>query len=140
MCLRTRPLFTEIVREAHDFRPEPGVSYIYGRSGEPRSSHVEEWASEATDIGLVEIEYASDNSFRLDNATFNLRGTEQLKQFVERSQFRYCLSRHNWSSSPRLGPIAPSGALVYCTLYASYTQSLKNTDFILRLLQARFSI
>ena len=81
MSLRTRPLFTEIVRETYDFRPDPGMSYIYGRSDEPRSSHVEDWASEATDIRLVEVEYGSDNSFRLDNATFNLRGTEQLNQF-----------------------------------------------------------
>ena len=81
MSLRIRPLFTEIVREAHDFRPEPGTSYIYGRSVEPRSSHVAEWSSEATDIHLVEIEDGSYNSFRLGNTTFNLRGTERLKQF-----------------------------------------------------------
>ena len=81
MTLRTRPLFTEIVREAHDFRPERGMSYIYGRSSEPRSSHVEEWVSEASDLRLVEIEYGSDNSFQLDDTTFHLRGMEQLKQF-----------------------------------------------------------
>ena len=81
MSLRTRPLFTEIVREARDFRPESGTSYIYGRSVEPRSSHVTDWASEAHNIHLVEIEDGSDNSFRLGNAAFNLRGTERLKRF-----------------------------------------------------------
>ena len=81
MSLRTRPLFTEIVSEVRDFRPERGTPYIYGRSVESRSTHVNEWVNEAINIRLVEIEDGSENSFRHGNATFNLRGTDRLKQF-----------------------------------------------------------
>jgi hypothetical protein len=64
MSLRNRPLPTEIVEKAADFRPTSGAAYVFGRSIEDRSGHVEEWRAAASDVSMISLDEFTASGFR----------------------------------------------------------------------------
>lgn len=63
MCLRTRPLPTSVVERAELFVPERGSVYVYARSVEDRSTHVDRWCASAAEIEFVTVEESSRSYF-----------------------------------------------------------------------------
>lgn len=113
MSLRNRPLPTRIADRARDFRPEPGSVYVFGRSIEDRSAHVDEWRGSSPDVELVVLDEFGPSEFSYGRgsgrARVGLRSLDQLTKFWTSlaSATRYLditgLPHHVWAPLLRAG-------------------------------------
>jgi len=55
MALRESPLFTDVYADTDKFCPEPHSAYIFRRSVEARSLHLDKWIRDRADVLLVDI-------------------------------------------------------------------------------------
>ena len=85
MSLRNRPLPTEIAANAKDFRPHDGSVYVFGRSIEDRSAHVDEWRSFAGDVSFARLDGFSKGDFTYhiesERGRASLRSSSNLRGF-----------------------------------------------------------
>jgi len=62
-AIKESPIFTEIYSTVHDYIPDAFGTYIYGISGEERSSHVDIWKSKIPSAKLAKIDNQTLSGF-----------------------------------------------------------------------------
>lgn len=129
MLLRNRPLPTEVVLSAADFRPDDGSVYVFGRSGEDRSEHVDEWEADAGDVKLVSLDSFTASSFEYHSPGGD--GSASLRKPSELDAFWAGLARdliylditglphHVWA------PLLRAGLETKATLRAVYAEPIE---------------
>src|SRR5258708_1403567 len=55
MALTEQPSLTDIYDHASTFVPRPGSAYVFMRSPEERSEHIDSWRAKAEDVTFVEV-------------------------------------------------------------------------------------
>lgn len=80
------PLFTQVLRDSVDFRPEPGCSYVLGISGEERSEHWSTWESNCVDVRFLRFRDTGSAQAEVitnsDTRSVLLRSTAQLTELL----------------------------------------------------------
>ena len=89
MLLRNHPIPTKLFESPERFRPSDGSLYVYSRSVEDRSEHVDSWSAQACGVTLLPINEFSRSTFTCvaegAEVTISLRGTSGLRKFWERN-------------------------------------------------------
>ena len=87
--LRNRPIPTRLFDSPGLFRPCGNSLYVYCRSTEHRSWHVDSWSAHASEVALLSIEEFSRSAFSYvaegKVESISLRGSTGLKNFWERN-------------------------------------------------------
>ena len=82
-----RPVFTRILANVAELRPEPGSLYVSGVSGEERSRHTQQWRAECDKVCfgdvVSETPYEASVEVEGDRWTFGLRGVRGIGRFLE---------------------------------------------------------
>ncbi len=85
MAVRDLPLFTDVYDNVGAFSPHPGSAYVFRRSVEARSLHVDSWAGTIRNVSLVSIEAEEKTSIDVglggSTITVKLRSELQLIEF-----------------------------------------------------------
>ena len=88
MSLRNQPIPTKLIVDPEQFRPSDDSLYIYGRSSEYRSNHVDSWRSRVRSVRLLSIEKFTRSTFGYSTKSrvkvISLRGRDGLRAFFER--------------------------------------------------------
>ena len=81
--IRDRPLLTEI--HGPEFCPQKGVAYVFGRSQEERSEHIDTLRERSVDVAFVEISHQEEDHFETtadgSKSVIALRSSSQLSAF-----------------------------------------------------------
>ena len=89
MSLRNRPIPTKLFERPERFRPSEDSLYVYSRSKEHRSKHVDSWSAQAHDMTLLSIKESSRSNFTYvaegAAVSISLRGTLGLREFWEKN-------------------------------------------------------
>jgi hypothetical protein len=104
------PLLTHVHQSASDFKAVPGAAYVFARSPEDRSLHVDAWRSQRPDVLLIEIVEQGRSSFLVSEASsvmphnaIALRSRIALANFWQRVEGRRAylditgLAHHIWA-------------------------------------------
>ncbi len=87
MAVRDSPLFTDVYESVDAFRPEKDSAYLYRKSIEERSAHIDYWAATIEGVALVNIEQEDKTSIRVvvqgHTEEIALRSEDQLRRLLE---------------------------------------------------------
>lgn len=86
IAIGEQPLFTQEMEDLRALQLEPGASYLYGVTSEPRSESALELKANRTDLRFVEIRETDTGAFETDLPEFErlvTRRRVRLDQFVE---------------------------------------------------------
>lgn len=82
IVVRDEPIFTDIYPLAADFCPERKSAYLYGRSVEERSTHVDAWQGRAVGVRFARVIDETDSEFTIEHENrqrvVSLRSRRQL--------------------------------------------------------------
>ena len=85
--VRDEPIFTEIYPHADEFCPIRNSVYLYGRSVEDRSTHVDAWQARAAEVKFIRVIEESDSGFTVDGETerrtVSLRSRSQVASVIQ---------------------------------------------------------
>lgn len=84
----SEPVFTTVIDDPVNFRPEPGSLYLSGLSAEDRSSHVDLWKSSAREVAFSNIVETSAFTCRVERdgagaVDVQLRSSASVQQITE---------------------------------------------------------
>ena len=89
MSLRNRPIPTKLFERPERFRPSEDSLYVYSRSSEHRSKHIDSWSTQAPGVSLLSIKEFSRSTFTYvadgEGESISLRGTSALRKFWKRN-------------------------------------------------------
>ena len=85
MSLRNRPIPTKLFNSPERFRPSCDSLYVYSRSTERRSKHVDSWSAQTRGVTLLCISEFSRSTFsyvsKRGKESISLRGSSGLQEF-----------------------------------------------------------
>ena len=122
--LAERPLLTTRYDRAGDFRPEPGSAFVFRRSIEDRSFHVDAWGT-LPGVSLIEITDEQTHSFTVGENVTRLRSSTGLEEFWRHTgaQTAYIditgLRHHVWAA------LVKSACAVGIRLLVVYVEPIK---------------
>jgi hypothetical protein len=90
MPIHNRPVFTDVYENLNDFSPVPKSVYVFGKSVEERSQHVDSWQLRTPDVSFVRItrEERSSICYELNGGqpeTLPLRSTDRVNVFWQKA-------------------------------------------------------